>query len=191
VFLPTVLVLLTDCTINLFIVHIGITALGVFAELAYNVYGKGRTLVAHMQSLYDTYGEFVSNNGYFFCYNPLTANKIMSDLRNGGRYMTVVGRYAVESIRDLAPPGYDSTRTDQKPTLPTSQSSPMMTIRFTNGCVAQFRASGTEPKFKYYIEMKGPPGIPRDRVTRELEEMCSVILEELLRPEENGLVKPS
>jgi hypothetical protein len=32
---------------------IGITSLGVFAELAYDVYGKGRMLAQHMQSLYD------------------------------------------------------------------------------------------------------------------------------------------
>jgi phosphoglucomutase/phosphoglucomutase/phosphopentomutase len=167
--------------------------MGVFAELAYNVYGKGRTLGQHMQSLYDTYGEFVSNNGYYFCNNPSTVTKIMSDMQNDGNYMTTVGPFRVESIRDLGHPGYDSTTMDHKPTLPTcsQSSSPMITIRFTNGCVAQFRASGTEPKFKYYIEMKGPPGVPRDDVMRELEEMCNVILEELLHPKENGLVTPS
>ena len=41
----------------------GISAMGVFTELAYHVYHKGLTLAKHMQSLYDKYGEFVSNNG--------------------------------------------------------------------------------------------------------------------------------
>jgi phosphomannomutase len=41
----------------------GISALGVFTELAYNVYHKGMSLAQHVQSLYDKYGEFVSNNG--------------------------------------------------------------------------------------------------------------------------------
>lgn len=51
----------------------GISALGVFTELAYSVYHKGLNLAKHMQSLYDKYGEFVSNNGkteswlYFYC----------------------------------------------------------------------------------------------------------------------------
>lgn len=41
----------------------GISALGVLTELAYSVYHKGANLAKHMQSLYDKYGEFVSNNG--------------------------------------------------------------------------------------------------------------------------------
>jgi phosphoglucomutase/phosphoglucomutase/phosphopentomutase len=63
----------------------------------------------------------------------------------------------------------------------------MLTLKFENGCVAQFRASGTEPKFKYYIEMRGKPGVSRSAVYRELMEMSNVILEALLKPNENGL----
>lgn len=112
-------------------------------------------------------------------------------MQNNGNYMTSVGGYEVESIRDLSYPGYDSTTVDKRPTLPTSKSSPMMSIRFKNGCVAQFRGSGTEPKFKYYIELKGEPGVSREQVTSDLHDMCNVILEELLHPEQNGLVAPS
>ena len=143
-----------------------------------------------MQSLYDKYGEFVSNNGYYFCYDPTVVFKIMRDMQNGGNYMTSVGPYEVESIRDLWAPGYDSTTSDKRTTLPTSKSSPLMTIRFKNGCVAQFRGSGTEPKLKYYVEMKGKPGVSRDVVTKDLHRMCDIILEELLHPEANGLVAP-
>ena len=64
----------------------------------------------------------------------------------------------------------------------------MMSIWFKNGCVVQFHASGTEPEIKYYIEMKGQPGILRDDVMKELKEMCHIMLEELLHPAENGLV---
>lgn len=168
----------------------GISALGVFAELAVSVYSKGGNLARHMQSLYDKYGEFVSNNGYYFCHDRNIVSKIIKDMQNGGNYMKLVAGYEVESIRDLSSPGYDSTTANKLPTLPTSASSPIMTISFQNGCVAQFRASGTEPKFKYYIEKKGAPGDSRATVTRELEEMVDAILNELLKPEENGLVKP-
>lgn len=41
----------------------GISALGVFTELAYHVYHKGNTLAQHMQELNNKYGEFLSNNG--------------------------------------------------------------------------------------------------------------------------------
>ncbi len=166
----------------------GLTALGVMTELAISVYGNGNTLTGHMQSLYDKYGEFVSNNGYYFCYEPLTIEKIIDGMRNGGKYMTSVGPYEVESIRDLGYPGYDSTTKNKKPKLPTSKSSPMITIRFKNGTVAQFRASGTEPKFKYYIELQGKPGVKRAIVERELDTMSKIILEKLLRPKENGLI---
>lgn len=165
----------------------GLTALGVMTELAISVYGNGNTLMGHMQSLYDKYGEFVSNNGYYFCYEPLTVEKIMNDMRNGGNYMKSVGPYEVESIRDLGP-GYDSTTDDKKPKLPTSKTSPMITIRFKNGTVVQFRASGTEPKFKYYIELQGKPGIKREIVEQELDIMSKIVLEKLLRPKENGLL---
>eukprot|EP00554_Chaetoceros_debilis_P013202 CAMPEP_0194113942 /NCGR_PEP_ID=MMETSP0150-20130528/18437_1 /TAXON_ID=122233 /ORGANISM="Chaetoceros debilis, Strain MM31A-1" /LENGTH=621 /DNA_ID=CAMNT_0038804009 /DNA_START=161 /DNA_END=2026 /DNA_ORIENTATION=+ len=166
----------------------GLTAMGVMAELALNVYRGGLSLTDHMESLYAKYGIFESRNGYYFCYEPSTVHKIIDNMRNGGTYMDSVGPYEVESIRDLGEPGYDSTSDDKKPSLPTSKSSPMITLKFTNGVVAQFRASGTEPKFKYYIEIQGKPGVRRDVIVKELETMTAFILEELLRPSENDLV---
>eukprot|EP00551_Chaetoceros_affinis_P007136 CAMPEP_0203666464 /NCGR_PEP_ID=MMETSP0090-20130426/3487_1 /ASSEMBLY_ACC=CAM_ASM_001088 /TAXON_ID=426623 /ORGANISM="Chaetoceros affinis, Strain CCMP159" /LENGTH=632 /DNA_ID=CAMNT_0050530341 /DNA_START=169 /DNA_END=2067 /DNA_ORIENTATION=+ len=168
----------------------GLTAAGTMAELALRTYRNGDTLSKHMQNLYDKYGEFCSNNGYYFCHDSKVTQKIMEKIRNGGDYMKSVGPYSVKSIRDLGFPGFDSTTEDNKPTLPVSKSSPMMTIHFTNGCVAQFRASGTEPKFKYYIEMQGKPGVKRDVVERDLKKCSNTILEALLQPKENGLIEP-
>ena len=115
----------------------GISALGVIATMASFLYSRGETLVSHLQKIHDKYGEFVSNNGYYRCDDPAIVKRIMEQLRNGGMYFDRVGTYDVESIRDLESPGYDSTTEDKKPTLP---STPMISIRFTNGCVAQFRA---------------------------------------------------
>mmetsp|Transcript_16920 Transcript_16920/g.32040 ORF Transcript_16920/g.32040 Transcript_16920/m.32040 type:complete len:613 (-) Transcript_16920:87-1925(-) len=165
----------------------GLSALGTMSELIFNTYGNGKTLSQHIQSLYDKYGEFCSNNGYFFCYEPATFDKIFNDIRHNGDYISNVGPYEVESIRDLGFPGYDSTTTDKRPTLPVSKSSPMITICFKNGTVAQFRGSGTEPKFKYYIEMRGKPGVARDVVEKDLQQMSDYIIEELLQPTKNGL----
>ena len=114
----------------------------------------------------------------------------MERIRSGGKYDLDLSPYKVTAIRDLGEPGYDSTKEDKKPTLPTSKSSPMISLTFTNGCVAQFRASGTEPKFKFYIEMKGKPGNTRDAVSKDLQDMAPVILEKLLEPEKNGLKLP-
>lgn len=169
----------------------GISALGVIATMASFLYARGETLVSHLQKIHDKYGEFVCNNGYYRCNDPAIVKRIMEQMRNGGKYFDRVGTYDVESVRDLGSPGYDSTTEDKKPTLPTSASSPMITFRFANGCVAQFRASGTEPKFKYYIELRGKPGEKKADVERRLNAMSGVLLEELLHPVENGLIIPS
>lgn len=166
----------------------GISALGVFGELSMAVYYRGMTLAQHLQSLYDKYGEFVCNNGYYFLADPSVVSKIMDSITNNGKFdRTHVGEYEIEAYRYLGEPGYDSRTEDKKPTLRTSKSSPMLAIYFANGCVAQFRASGTEPKFKYYVELKGAPGVSREQVTAELAAMSSCILEELLQPSQNGL----
>jgi phosphomannomutase len=167
----------------------GISALAVFAELCHSVYRSNRTLSQHLQSLYDRYGEFVSNNGYYFVSDPSVVAKIMDVMTNHGKFDTLdaVGPYKVASVRYLGVPGYDSSQPDHQPLLPCSKSSPMMTIRFVNGCIAQFRGSGTEPKLKYYLELPGAPGVPRDAVAKSLEEMSEILLEALLQPEQNGL----
>lgn len=168
----------------------GVTAAAVLAELSLNVYHSGKTLSQHMQGLYDKYGEFVSNNGYFFLKDMSVVPTLMDHLTSGGKYdRKTLGEYEIESVRYLGEPGYDSTQPDGKPTLPTSAASPMMTLRFTNGCVAQFRASGTEPKFKYYIELRGKPGVARSSVETELEKMSALLLNDLLQPAQFGLSK--
>jgi phosphoglucomutase len=166
----------------------GVSAMAALSELALYVYReRAMSLKDHMQSLYNKYGEFVSHNGYFFMNDSSVVSTIMDRLRSSGTYDIDVGPYRIESILDLGEPGFDSTKADKKPTLPTSNSSPMMTLRFTNGCVIQLRASGTEPKFKYYIEMKGQPGVSRGDVESDLKAMVDVVLDKLLEPEKNGL----
>jgi phosphomannomutase len=169
----------------------GISALGIIAKMASWLYSRGETVSIYLRKIHDKYGEFCSHNGYYRCNDPAIVSRILKQMRNGGEYFDRVGTYDVESIRDLGSPGYDSTTDDKRPTLPTSASSPMITFRFVNGCVAQFRASGTEPKFKYYIELRGKPGEMRSDVEMRLTEMSRTILEELLRPSENGLILPS
>lgn len=167
----------------------GVSAVSVFAELVYHVYiEKQQTLSQHMQSLYDKYGEFVSHNGYYFYKDASVIPEIFDHIRNDGKYHSQIQQYKISSIRDLGVPGYDSTTPDHKPILPVSGSSPMITIKFENGCVAQFRASGTEPKFKYYIEMAGKVGKSRAEVQKELEVMAETILNDLVRPKELGLI---
>lgn len=169
----------------------GISALLTLAELACFVHKQGKTLQNQLQSLYDKYGEFVSNNGYFFIKDTSVSLQIMKQMEeySGSSWpdLKAVGEYKISSIRYLGIPAYDSATDDHQPTLPTSKSSPMLTLRFENGCVAQFRASGTEPKFKYYIEARGQPGVSKSIVEAELQEMTKVIIIELIQPQKHGL----
>ncbi|KHJ90814.1 hypothetical protein OESDEN_09330 [Oesophagostomum dentatum] len=67
----------------------------------------------------------------------------------------------------------------------------MITFFLANGNVATLRASGTEPKIKYYIELKTAPGNkPSDLadVTKELEQLEKDVVDSLLRPKEFGLI---
>jgi len=135
----------------------GISAMAAISELALFVYREQSMIMkSHMQSLYDRYGEFVSQNGYYFINDPSVVTMITKRFRCNGTYqilMDLVAPYKIESsIRDLVEPGYDSLQSDKKPTLPCFKSAPMLTIRFTNGCSIQLQPSGTEPKLKYYIK---------------------------------------
>lgn len=40
---------------------------------------------------------------------------------------------------------------------------------------------------RYYIEMAGKPGVARDVVQADLDKMVPLILEELIKPKQNGL----
>ena len=166
--------------------------MAVLAELALNLYcEQGRSLKDHMDHLYSKYGFFCSQNGYYSMSKPLAAKAILDRLRSGGTYQMLkelVGPdRSVVNIRDLGYPGFDSSKPDHKPTLPVSKSAPLLTIKLSSGCVIQLRPSGTEPKFKYYLEMQGTPGMQREKVRGELEFVECVLLERLLQPSLNGL----
>jgi len=42
---------------------------------------------------------------------------------------------------------------------------------------------------RYYIEMKGQPGIPREEVENDLANFVKIVLDRLLEPEKNNLKK--
>ncbi|VDN86986.1 unnamed protein product, partial [Brugia pahangi] len=73
------------------------------------------------------------------------------------QYPQKIGKFDVKYVRDLTI-GYDNEQPGNKPILPLSTSSEMITFTLSDGSWATIRASGTEPKIKYYIEFKSPPG---------------------------------
>eukprot|EP01096_Ripella_sp_DP13-Kostka_P000575 TRINITY_DN10628_c0_g1_i1.p1 TRINITY_DN10628_c0_g1~~TRINITY_DN10628_c0_g1_i1.p1 ORF type:complete len:590 (+),score=245.02 TRINITY_DN10628_c0_g1_i1:27-1796(+) len=166
----------------------GVRAAGAFAELANSLYAKGLNVNQHLDSLYEKYGYYATQNRYFFCYDPKKMERIFDRIRKleNGSYPTSVGGFAIKSVRDLTT-GFDSSQPDQKAILPTSSSTQMITFFFENGAVVTLRGSGTEPKLKYYTELNGNDRIIVDGTLTAVKE--SVIVE-LLQPVENGLLPP-
>ncbi|RUS90294.1 hypothetical protein EGW08_001983, partial [Elysia chlorotica] len=93
------------------------------------------------------------------------------------QYPTKCGAFEILHVRDLTV-GYDSEEEDKKPVLPTSKSSQMITFKFSNGCVATLRTSGTEPKIKYYTELCTDPkkNLSYDEVKAQLQDIVKDIV---------------
>ncbi|KAG1169097.1 hypothetical protein G6F70_008690 [Rhizopus microsporus] len=176
----------------------GVSALGFFSEWAVQLYKRGLTAYEYLEELYKKYGYFVSENSYFICDDKEKIKRIFERIRFGTdkkddsskfgyqlNYPTTVGGHKVTAIRDLTI-GYDSSTQDNEPTLPVSSSSEMITFRLENNTVFTIRTSGTEPKIKYYSELRGES---EDQARKDLSKVVEAIGTELMEYEKNGLLK--
>ncbi|GAV02903.1 hypothetical protein RvY_13408 [Ramazzottius varieornatus] len=168
----------------------GVSACLIAAEMIAWLNNQGSTIQQQLDTLAKKYGYHVSNNSYFLCHHPPTMNAMFQRLRNyegSGTYPKTCGRFHVEFVRDLTD-GYDNEQPDNKPVLPTSKSSHMITFTFEEGIVATLRTSGTEPKIKYYTEICGKPGQgSREELENVLDELVASLIEEYFQPEKNNL----
>ncbi|KAK7863518.1 hypothetical protein R5R35_004971 [Gryllus longicercus] len=174
----------------------GISAGIQIAELAAYLAENKMSLVQKLEDIYKLYGQHLSLNSYFLCYDPDIIKHIFEKLSNAkGEPKTypdslMNGKYKITGVRDLRY-GYDSNEPDLVPKLPVSSSSYMLTFRFGNGLVATLRTSGTEPKIKYYTELCSSPDEQNLDVLRSvLKEMVQAIIDEFLQPNVNGLIAP-
>lgn len=172
----------------------GVSAAAVMAELAHHLTrtasssaAKVAPLSKRLASLYQRYGLHLTKNHYLFVDQPSKTDVIFARLRNEGHYWARLGDLAIKATRDLTGTGWDSEQADGKPVLPTSSGSHMLTFKFSNGVVATLRTSGTEPKLKYYCEIKGAVGQKEEDVRAELERTVELIMAEMLQPEKYGL----
>ncbi len=72
-------------------------------------------------------------------------------------YPDKCGRHRIDKIRDLTVGlvvDFKNGGVRSKPTFPSSKSSEMITFYFENGCIVTIRTSGTEPKIKWYSEIR-------------------------------------
>lgn len=171
----------------------GVSASAHLSELAVHLENKGTTLNGQLEDIYLKYGQHVTLNSYYLCYDPITISRIFERLRNFENEPKTYpkslmnGKYTIKGVRDLTN-GFDSRQPDGKALLPTSSSSQMITFYFENGLDATIRTSGTEPKIKYYTELRAPPTqTDRQQVQATLEEMVQALVDEFLQPTLNQL----
>ncbi len=71
-----------------------------------------------------------------------------------------------------------------------SAANQMITFTMENGSVVTLRASGTEPKIKYYIELRTPPGVDivgLEEARKELRVLEEEVIDGFIQPKKYGL----
>ena len=116
-------------------------------------------------------------------------------------YPTKCDRYSITGIRDLTvgiEADFRDKTTERKPSLPCSSSTQMITFYFDNGCEITIRASGTEPKIKWYSEIRKKRHADQtttamseeqfvQQTKEELDQLVQSVVEHFLQPKKNGL----
>lgn len=170
----------------------GVSAASVFLEMAgVLMREKSLTVKQHLQSLYTTYGEFVSYNSYVLSHDKSVTAQIFEQLRTSGPtggYWTECAGSKIAAIKDITM-GYDSTTADLKSPLPVTPESEMIMFEFENGVSVTLRTSGTEPKIKYYTEIAGQPGAARSLAEKVLHDFVDRLIDEMLKPDHYGLTR--
>lgn len=167
----------------------GISAAFVYLQMLLDL--KHEDPLNVLDKIYCQVGYFEEKNGYYISQTPELTKQVFDSIRTTGstHYPNSVGHFIITSWRDLTT-GYDSTTPDNKPILPVSSSSQMITctakdskdsnksVRFT------LRGSGTEPKLKVYIEARANS---LNSAKDCANEMWNVLKREWFKPEVTGL----
>ncbi|GAX75901.1 hypothetical protein CEUSTIGMA_g3344.t1 [Chlamydomonas eustigma] len=165
----------------------GVAAAAVFAELAASLYAEGKTVASHLVDLSQRYGSFVYRASYFIADQPSKSKAVFEHLRGTiGQYPKAVGGVPVLSVRDMGM-GIDTQQPDGIPVLPWREGDMMLTFRLEGGACITLRASGTEPKLKYYLEVSGSD-VEALKSTADLLEQA--VADEIIQYKERGLTRP-
>ncbi|KAG2493579.1 hypothetical protein HYH03_008098 [Edaphochlamys debaryana] len=176
----------------------GISAAGVFTELAAHTYGSGRSLDELLHELYGLYGAHEYRSGYFIADRPEKSRAVFRELRGGVeagasgasaeacRYAPSVAGVQVLHVRDLGT-GLDTSTPDRTALLPWFPGDMMVTYALEGGATLTLRASGTEPKLKYYLEVKGADAAAAAALA---DRLVGAIPEELVGLSRHGLSRP-
>jgi phosphomannomutase len=131
----------------------GISAAVLFAELAAVLRAKGTNVMAHLESLYRRYGLFVSSQVSVTrkgAEGAAELRAIMARLRKSTP--KVIGDHQVVAVRDYL--GRVRTTNTGESTPITLPKSDVLTFELASGCRVIARPSGTEPKAKFYFDVR-------------------------------------
>ncbi|EME29859.1 Glucose 1,6-bisphosphate synthase [Galdieria sulphuraria] len=175
----------------------GLSTAAIFWELACATYQNEMLLADRLNLLYEKYGYFLSCNGYLLAKSSLIVPRLFQDIRNSGYPSDIMGCKVV-SYRDLAT-GVDTAEENSQTILPWSPSTCFITVRLQTGRHPSFpdvdvflsiRGSGTEPKLKYYSEMRCDNATELQSDNIFLVNLVTNFIQNVLKPEENDLAFP-
>jgi phosphomannomutase len=133
----------------------GVSAAAIAVQMAAWLAAKGLTLSQQLQNVFAEYGVHTCQSSYVISPSPATTREMFTAMKDShGAFPTSIGGCKVIAVRDLVD-GTDTRTADGRAALPTSTVSPMITFFFEGDVVLTIRASGTEPKIKYYCEARG------------------------------------
>ena len=122
-----------------------------------------------LEELYEKYGHFGFRQGYFVADSPDKTCAVFQRIRSEG-YPADIGGLPVVSVRDLGT-GLDTSKPDGRTDMHWKEGDPMITFTLggADGCgTLTIRASGTEPKLKYYLEVQRTSGDAAEAVGQQL-----------------------
>lgn len=176
----------------------GLTAAAVFAEMAGYWSARGKTLRDHLPELYKQYGYHLSCNGYLEVTESSTRLNVIFDNARSDGFPDRVGQCDVVSVRDLTL-GTDTSQPDGRSVLSADPKTQFVTLTCQSplasessaahaDTVISLRGSGTEPKVKYYAELRcdemhATNGLGQTHLRNAVRDA----IEKILKPSENKL----
>jgi phosphomannomutase len=172
----------------------GIAAAVALCEAAAHLYEQGSSLWQQLDSLYARYGRPEYRSGYFVSDAPAKTAAVFDRLRAAPP--SELAGLRVDWLRDLGT-GEDSSQPGGRAALPWRRGDLMISYGLGGGVgVLTLRASGTEPKLKWYLEVllrsPGASGVSASAgpACAVADQLVAAVDEQLVRVDEAGLTRP-
>mmetsp|Transcript_25566 Transcript_25566/g.35277 ORF Transcript_25566/g.35277 Transcript_25566/m.35277 type:complete len:745 (+) Transcript_25566:207-2441(+) len=154
----------------------GLTAAAVFTQLHSSLASSSTTPLQHLASLYSRYGAHCTRAHYLTTHVPGSFQKAFERLRQTPP-VDFAG-HQVLYVKDLGV-GVDTARADGRVQLPWSRGDMHLCYTLEGGVELSLRASGTEPKLKYYLEVVGENFAELNATADDVEQAVVVFLSTL------------